>query len=529
MADAVVIGAGHNGLACGCYLARAGLGVTVFEEYPSVGGMTLTEELVAPGFWSDVHASGYQLASLSPAPDELNLFDHGVELIEPEYAWAHAFPGGECIAVGADLDRAHASIARYSTRDADTAVELFTRYRAERDRIVRSLFSAPESLSAGMRRMEDRPGGLDGYRFSLQSMRSWCDETFESDEAKCLFGAFAPFVGHGPDDAAGAEISWLFASVLQTDGNKLVRGGMQQVSLALAAELESLGGEIRTGTAVVQIEVDAGRATGVILDSGERVAVETLVAASVDPGQLALRLLGEEAIGTEAAKRAARIEWGDAVLVIYAALDGPVEYAAGPEAGAAAHVHLSEASLDALATANAQCRAGELPSAPVIVSWNDSVIDPGRAPRGKHLKKFVVLGVPYEIRGDATGQVGVGGWDDVCEAYADHLVALIAEAYLPDLQDRMLARTVHSPLDLERKLSSAVRGTIPHGAMTPYQSGSMRPTPDFAGYRSPVENVYLCGSGSYPGAGVSMAPGRNAAQVIFQDLGLDFDGLVSRA
>ena len=98
--------------------------------------------------------------------------------------------------------------------------------------------------------MEDAPGGLDRYRFGLQSMRSWCDETFECEEAKCLFGAFAPFVGHGPDDAAGAEISWLFASVLQTDGNKLVRGGMQQLSLALAAELESLGGEIRTGTAV---------------------------------------------------------------------------------------------------------------------------------------------------------------------------------------------------------------------------------------------------------------------------------------
>jgi beta-carotene ketolase (CrtO type) len=149
--------------------------------------------------------------------------------------------------------------------------------------------------------MEDSPGGLDRYRFGLQSMRSWCDETFESDEAKSLFGAFAPFVGHGPDDAAGAEISWLFASVLQTDGNKLVRGGMHQVSLALAAELESLGGEIRTGTAVERIEVEAGRASAVILAGGERVAVGTLVAASVDPAQLALRLLGEEVIGRDAA------------------------------------------------------------------------------------------------------------------------------------------------------------------------------------------------------------------------------------
>jgi beta-carotene ketolase (CrtO type) len=110
--------------------------------------------------------------------------------------------------------------------------------------------------------------------------------------------------------------------------------------------------------------------------------------------------------------------------------------------------------------------------------------------------------------------------------YADYLIELIAEYYLPELRGRILARAVHSPLDLERKLSSAVRGTIPHGAMIPYQNGPNRPTPDFAGYRSPVENVYLCGSGSHPGAGESMAPGRNAAQVICGDLGLDFDTLV---
>jgi phytoene dehydrogenase-like protein len=522
VADAVVIGAGHNGLACACYLAKAGLDVAVFEENPSVGGMTMTEELAAPGFWSDVHASGYQLANLSPTPDELTLFDHGLELIEPEFAWAHAFPGGGSIVVGADLERARRSIGRYSTRDADTAVGLFHRYRSERDEIVRSLFSPPEALSIAVHRMEGAPGGLDRYRFALQSMRSWCDETFESDEAKCLFGAFAPFVGHGPDDAAGAEISWLFASVLQTEGNKLVRGGMNKVSLALAAELKALGGKIRTATAVERIEVEAGRATAVILGDGERVAVGTLVASSVDPAQLALRLLGVEVIGEDAAQRARRIEWGDAVLVIYTALDGPVEYAAGTEVGVAAHVHLSEASLDAMARATDQCRAGELPEAPVIVSWNDSMIDPGRAPPGKHLKKFVVLGVPYEIQGDATERVGVGSWDEVREAYADYLIELIAESYLPELPGRILARVVHSPLDIERKLSSAVRGTIPHGAMVPYQSGAMRPTPDFAGYRSPVENVYLCGSGSYPGAGVSMAPGRNAAQVICGDHGLDF-------
>lgn len=170
---------------------------------------------------------------------------------------------------------------------------------------------------------------------------------------------------------------------------------------------------------------------------------------------------------------------------------------------------------------------GELPATPLVVAWNDSVIDPSRAPEGKHLKKFVVLGVPYEIKGDATGHVRERDWDAAKGAYADYPIDGITADYVPDLKEKLLKREAHSPLDLERKLSSAVHGTICHGAMLPYQTGSMRPIPEMGDYRSPVENVYLCGSGSHPGPGVSMAPGRNAAETIFSDLGLDFGATVA--
>src|SRR5215213_9978319 len=170
---------------------------------------------------------------------------------------------------------------------------------------------------------------------------------------------------------------------------------------------------------------------------------------------------------------------------------------------------------------------GELPATPLVVAWNDSVIDPSRAPEGKHLKKFIVLGVPYEIKGDATGHVRERNWDEAKEGYADYLIDRITANYIPDLKEKLLKREAHSPLDLERKLSSAVHGTICHGAMLPYQTGSMRPIPEMGDYRSPVENVYLCGSGSHPGPGVSMAPGRNAAETIFSDLGLDFGATVA--
>ena len=525
--DAVVIGAGHNGLACACYLAKAGLRVVVVEAYEAVGGMTLTEELTLPGFHSDVHASGYQLANFSPAPHELDLASHGLELIEPEVAWAHAFSDGDSIAIGGDLDRAVDAVARYSPGDAEAVRGLFERYRAERAGVIASFFSPPPSFAEAAAAMESQPGGLDRYRESLQSMRAWCAQTFEDERTRCLFGAFAPFVGHGPDDAGGAEIAWLFASVLQAEGNKLVRGGMNQVTRAMAAYLESRGGEVRTGATVERITVDGGRATGVRLAGGEEIAAGRLVAASVDPRQLVVTLLGAEVVGTEIAAKAERIEWGDSVLVIYLALDGPVSYAAGAEADRAAHVHLTAPSIDSMATAIDQARAGRLPEAPVIVAWNDSTIDPSRAPPGKALKKLVVLGVPYEITGDATGDVAVGHWDEVAARYADHVLAFVDELYLPGLRERILARAVHSPVDLERKLSSSVRGTIPHGAMVPHQSGFMRPIPELAHYRTPVPNVYLCGSGTHPGAGVSMASGRNAAEVIYSDLGLDFDSVAT--
>ena len=144
--DALVVGAGHNGLTCACYLAKAGLKVLVLERYHTIGGMTLTEELTLPGFKSDVHASGYQLANLSPVPRELELARYGLELIEPDIVYAHAFPDGRALAVSRSLDQTIENIGRYSKKDAQTCRGLFERYRTEKDKIVASLFSSPPPI-----------------------------------------------------------------------------------------------------------------------------------------------------------------------------------------------------------------------------------------------------------------------------------------------------------------------------------------------------------------------------------------------
>jgi phytoene dehydrogenase-like protein len=168
-----------------------------------------------------------------------------------------------------------------------------------------------------------------------------------------------------------------------------------------------------------------------------------------------------------------------------------------------------------------QCRAGQLPNAPLVVAWNESTMDPSRAPIGKALIKFVVLGAPRSISGDATDKIPARDWDTAKEPYAAHLLELIERDYLPGLRRQILKCVAHSPTDLSRKLSSAVSGTISHGAMLPYQKGAMRPVPGLGQYRSPVPNVYLGDSGCHPGAGVSMTPGHNAAKIVLSDLQLD--------
>jgi phytoene dehydrogenase-like protein len=520
--DAVVIGAGQNGLTCACYLARAGLKVLVLEQYHTIGGMTVTEEETLPGFWSDIHASGYQLANFSPVPAELNLLPHGYELIKPEFPFSHAFPDGRAISVNPDIAKTADNISKYSARDAETWRTLMQQFLAEKDAIVAGMFSPPAPFAAQAASFAASPAGMERYRFSMQSVRSWANQMFEAEETKTLFCSFATFLGASPDDAGGAELGWLFASVLQNVGNNLVKGGMNRVTLALADYVKQHGGEIRTNARVERIVGTTKGASAVRLAGGEEIPVGKLVVSNIDPAHLVIQLLGSEMVGETIVSKMKEYEWGDSVFVMYVALDAPVTYKAGEAAAHSAHVHLSEPTLDFFARVYEECRGGILPSAPMIVSWNDSTIDPSRAPQGKALMKFVVLSVPYVIKGDATGKIAARTWEEAREPYADYLIDLITRDYIPDLKSKILKRVSHSPIDIERRIISAVRGTLGQGAFLPYQNGSLRPIPELGEYKTPVPNVYLCSSGSHPGPGVSMAGGRNAAQVIYRELGVPF-------
>jgi phytoene dehydrogenase-like protein len=516
--QAIVIGAGHNGLTCACYLARAGLKVLVLERYETYGGMTVSEELTTPGFLSDVHASGYLVAKLTPAPEELGLARHGLELITPDPNWAQVFPDGRAFTIRRDVEETARSMEQFSRADADAWRGLYQRYLAAKPEIVAGMTSTPPPLSKEFAGKD----AVDQYRFQFQSARSWVGETFQSPEMRYFFASCGLHGALAPDDALGANFAWLFAAAVQDVGVSIVKGGMHNASRALAAELAAHGGEIRVSSGVKSIAVEKGRAISVRLENGEVIALDGVLASNVDPRHLALDLLGEAEIGETVAGKIKRYDWGQSFFGIYLALDAPVPYRAGPAADQAAYVHIGGPSLDDLAETFAQARAGLLPSRPMIGAINEAGLDPSRAPAGQALMKFIVHFVPYRVTGDASGRIRGTHLDDIKQAYADAMIDMLTEHFLPGLRDRIVARSIQSPLDYERRIISAVRGTHQHGAVLPYQIGAMRPIPEFGSYRSPVPNLYLCGAGSHPGSGVTMAPGRNAAKVICGDLGLAF-------
>ena len=529
--DAIVIGAGHNGLTCACYLARYGLKVLVIEKYHSIGGMTITEEITLPGFLSDVHAFGYQLANLSPVPIELNLGNYGFELIKPEISYSHIFPDGGYITMYRDILKTVKSIEKYSNKDAKTWTKLFETYKKEKKDIISSINSSPQLLSSQIKKMEKSVSEkilLNKFRSNIQSMRSWGNEYFESEEIRVLFGTFAAFVGLSPDDAGGGSFSYLFSSIIQDEGNNIVRGGFINLPLALAKYLKTNGGSIITNSGVEKIIIKNGRAIGVRLENGKIIGVKKVVASSTDPYTLIINHIGEENIDPIIVKQIKKIEWGDSIFAIYIALESPIKSKTNSKVTYSPQLHLSPPSVEYLSKIFYECRSGKLPSEPLPIMSNDSMVDESRTPKGKHLLKFLVLSVPYKVEhylnNDKKNERNIyladtKNWSDFKEKYADSILTMIAENYLPNLKKETIKRVVFSPLDFENRPTNTRFGTLLCGAVTPYQLSSMRPIPELSNYKIPsIQNVYLCGSGSHPGPGVSMAPGRNAAHVILSNI-----------
>jgi phytoene dehydrogenase-like protein len=517
-----VIGAGHNGLVTACYLARGGLRVLVLERRPLVGGACVTEETF-PGFKVSTAAYVNSLFRKEIVRD-LRLGDHGFEVLPRSPSSFTPLPDGRSLTLGPDAALTRAEIARFSARDAARYPE----YEAMLERVAAFVeptldMTPPDLLRPGLRgllrllglgrsfaRLGD--GASEAVELLTGPARTILDRWFESTELKATLATDA-IIGAMASPSTPGTGYVLFHHVMgETDGRRgvwgYVRGGMGGLTQALARAARGLGVEIRCEAPVARVTVRDGRATGVVLESGEECRAR-IVASNADANVTFRRLLPPEALPAGFRDAVSRISYESASLKINVALSELPSFTAcpgivpGPQHRGTIHIC---PDLDYIERAFDDAKYGRPSERPVLECTIPSVVDPTVAPPGRHLMSIFVQYAPYALRGP--------GWDEIGEAFADRCFALLDE-YAPNFSRSVLARQVLTPLDIER-VFGLTGGNIFQGAMTPGQLFSLRPVPGHAGYRTPVAGLYLCGAAAHPGGGVMGSPGRNAAREILR-------------
>jgi len=520
--DAIIIGGGHNGLVTAAYLARAGRRVLVLERRELVGGCAVTEA-IWPGYRV---STGAYLTSLMQERivRELELERFGYQVDAKDPAFFSAFPDGRFFFMWQDRARTLAEISRFSRHDAEV-------YPAYEDRLERLsqvveallLTTPPQFPPAGpgdlidYLRLAARMRGLSGaelvalVKIFTQSAAEFLDEWFESEQVKVTLATDGVIGANGGPRSPGTAYILLHHCMGGVAGHRglwgFVRGGMGAVSDAIAASARAAGAAIRTAAPVAQVLVRGGRAWAVVLESGEQIEGGA-IASNLDPKVTFLRLLEERHLPSDfvAAMRHFRIEGTSAKINL--ALGGLPEFTASPGGAPSgpgpqhrATMHICP-SIDYVERAWDDAKYGRPSERPLLEMTVPTMYDPSLAPPGKHIMGIFLQYAPYTLRD--------GAWDELREPFGDRAISLVEE-YAPNIRGIIEHRQVLTPLDLERRFG-ITGGNIFHGEMSLDQMFAMRPAAGWARYRTPVEGLYLCGSGAHPGGGVMGAPGYNCAR-----------------
>ena len=518
--DAIVIGAGHNGLVNAAYLARAGKKVLVLERRHVIGGATVTEE-VLPGFKFSVFS--YVVSLLRPEiVRDLNLPQHGLTIL-PLESTLTPLPGGDHLYRDEDHFRTMRDIARFSPRDAD-AYEDYSRtmyFMAKAVKIIMDIVPPdPTSLRPAelrkLARLAKHFLGLPEDQFytlvRLMTMSSaeFLERWFESEPLKgtlCASGVIGTYLGprspgtayvllhHYMGEIDGAYRAWGFA-----------KGGTGGIARAIARAAQSFGAEIRTEAPVSSVIVRGGKAAGVALENGDEIGA-SLVVSSLDPKQTFLKLVDPQLLPDELLADVRKYNIRGSSGKVNLALAAAPEFACMPGVGPHLRGAISiSPSVDYIERAFDDAKYGDFSRHPYIDIVIPSMIDPDMAPPGRHVMSCFVQYAPYQLRS--------GDWEGQREAFGDCVVDTLAE-YIPNLKDIILHRQVLTPWDMEQVVGLS-QGNIFHGELSLSQLFFLRPAPGYAGYRTPVPNYYQCGSGTHPGGGISGAPGRLAALEIIK-------------
>ena len=523
--DALIIGGGHNGLTCACYLAGAGLSVRVLERRHIVGGTAITEEF-HPGFRNSV--ASYTVSLLQPKIiRDLHLAQHGLEILERPYANFLPLTDGRSFRLGPDTATTQGELSRFSARDAERLPAYYRTIETVADVLREMVLRTPPNLGGGFNDLGraldmglrlkklDMPARRDLLDLFTKSAGELLDDWFESDAVKAAFGFDAVVGNFASPYTPGSAYVLMHHAFGEVNGKRgtwgHARGGMGAITQAMAAEARKRGVHISTESPVAAIRVKAGRAVSVALQSGEEIEARVL-AANVNPRTLYLDLLEAGAIDEEIRTRMRRYRCGSASFRMNVALSELPDFSCAQ--GKTAHPHhgagiIMAPSLAYMDRAHADARAHGWSREPIVEMLIPSVLDDSLAPPGRHVASLFCQHFNPQL---AEGR----SWADHRDVAAD-LIIDIVNRYAPNFKASVIGRQVLSPLDLEN-IFGLPNGDIMHGSLGLDQIFSARPLLGHADYRTPVKGLYLCGSGAHPGGGVTGAPGYNAAREILRDL-----------
>lgn len=510
--DALVIGAGPNGLVAANLLTDAGWDVLLLEAQDHVGGAVYSDESVAPGFVHDTFSSFYPLAAASPVIKRLELERHGL-------VWAHApavlgnpLPDGSWAMLHRDVERTAAGLDAQHRGDGDAWRALHADWLTIGPALIDSLLSPfpPVRAAAKMLLRLPRVGGLDYLRTLLEPAATMGGKRFGGEGARLLLAGNAAHADIAMTASGSGLLGLLLAMMGQTDGFPVPQGGAAKLSGALADRFTSLGGEIRLGTRVTRIVLDNKRATGVITEDGERLTARAIVA-DVAANALYGRLIDWSDLPSRTKSGMKRFEQDPATIKVDWALTGTVPWAHQPDV-APGTVHIAD-SVDQLSQSQDAISNHSVPAEPFLLAGQMTTTDPTRSPAGTE-SMWAYTHVPQQVRRDDGPDGLTGVWDrDEIERMADRMQARIVK-YAPDFESRIKARRVLGPHQMQAKDENLIKGALGGGTSGLHQQLIFRPVPGLGRAGTPFGGLFLGSASAHPGGGVHGACGSNAARAV---------------
>ncbi|WP_030841213.1 phytoene desaturase family protein [Streptomyces sp. NRRL S-475] len=511
MPDAVVIGAGPNGLVAANVLADAGWSVEVLEEQPEPGGAVRHDRGVDPAFVNDLFSSFYPLAAASPVLATLRLEDHGLRWSHAPSVLAHPLTDGGCAVLDRNLDITAASLDTFEPGDGAAWRRLHQVWQGLRPGLLGALFTPfpPLRATARLALRLRAAGGLRMARSLVLPVRRLGEEEFRGQGGRLLLAGNALHADLAPESAGSGGFGWLMAMLGQTYGFPVPAGGSGALTSALVRRLETRGGRVRCGQRVEHVVVHGGRAVGVRTAGGDAVRARRAVLADVsvpalygelvDPGHLPAQLLDD----------LRRFQWDFATFKVDWALDGPVPWQA-EQASRAGTVHLAD-GMDELTRFTAQIAMRQVPDRPFTIFGQMTTSDATRSPRGTE-SAWAYTHIPHDIRGDAADEGITGRWDTKDQELMADRVERQVERFAPGFRTLIRGRRILAPPTLEALDGNLADGAINGGTTAMHQQLVFRPLPGTGRPETPVPGLYLASAGAHPGGGVHGAPGANAAR-----------------